>query len=131
MLRELPRTDPALWERISRPPSTDLDESDSEDDETDGAGSQLEDDDDHAGLEDDPFRDDDDFDDDSWMEPAQLMAQILHTEIESSSATGASCPGAADDVEVDLEAVHVPELQLGRGKRRRVATKKFDGFLGH
>ena len=35
MLRELPRTDPALWERISRPPSTDLDESDSEDDETD------------------------------------------------------------------------------------------------
>lgn len=129
MLRELPRTDPALWERISRPPSTDLDESDSDSD--DDASSQTGDDDDgSSGLEDDPFRDDDEFDDDSWMEPAQLMAQILDTEIESPSVASAY-PGAADDVEVDLEAVHVPESELGRGKRRRVTTKKFDGYLGH
>lgn len=80
----------------------------------------------------DPFENEEEFDDDSWIEPAQLMARILHPEVQSSASDSSLALGAADNVEIDLAAAHVPDGEdLGRGKRRRVSTKKFDGFLGH
>lgn len=80
----------------------------------------------------DPFGDEEDFDDDSWMEPAQLMSRILHPEIQPSAGESILGVGAVDEVEIDLNAAHVPDVEeLGRGKHRRMSTKKFDGFLGH
>lgn len=118
--------DPELWDRISNAAEMDNAASDSDDEVDSAVGAGAE-------CEDDPFADEADFDDDSWMEPAQLFARILNPS--SGGGDGAaddSGPGMADEAEVDLEGVHVPDgADLGRGKRRRVSNKKFDGFVGH
>lgn len=131
-MRELPRTDPEVWDRVSRSVGNDGSESDVESDDV-SAGEDVA----VAGpeeLDDDPFADDAEYDDDSWMEPAQLFSQLLNP---SSEPTGdvsgeLSGPGIAEEDVIDLEAVHVPDAEeFGRGKRRRVSNKQFDGFVGH
>ncbi|EIM82512.1 uncharacterized protein STEHIDRAFT_161050, partial [Stereum hirsutum FP-91666 SS1] len=79
-----------------------------------------------------PFEEDEDFEDDTWIEPAQLMAQMLGAVADRQPASSVGQTGLADHDEVDLQDVNVPAAdEMGRGKRRRTANRMFDGFVGH
>lgn len=123
--------DPELWDHVSRAVETE----DSVPSETLGKDdSALAD----QSAQEEPtgdelFTDEGEFNDDSWMEPGQLFSQILNPSLAvGDGTTEISGPGVADEDEIDLTTVHIPEIEeMGRGKRRRISNKWFDGFLGH
>lgn len=68
---------------------------------------------------------------DTWLEPSALMEQMFAAvPSEHAPTSGHGGLGLADELEPGEIEVPEPE-ELGRGKRRRVQTKKFDGFVGH
>ncbi|EIW84468.1 hypothetical protein CONPUDRAFT_151487, partial [Coniophora puteana RWD-64-598 SS2] len=118
ILREIPRSDPTLWDRISPsipdapdvPTVTPADHQDPIELDTPFSG--------------------EDFDDDTWQQPNDLMARILNPV--DANETTISGPGMVDNVNVDLATVQVPSSdEAGRRKRRRVSNKKYGDFVGH
>lgn len=118
ILRDLPRTDRALWDKISY---TILD-----DEPEDLPTTQADQD---PALNDpfDPFDADEaaDYDDDTAIDAREFMARILEP-----SASTAAGPGLADEMEPgELEIPSADES--GRGKRRRLANRLYDDYLAH
>lgn len=80
-----------------------------------------------------PFSDEvnTDIEDDTWMEPAQLMQNMVGVR-RSAGPLGEQDVGLAD--ELDPGELQVPEPEeLGRGKRRRRVTQKYgaEDFVAH
>ncbi|EIW77672.1 hypothetical protein CONPUDRAFT_156863 [Coniophora puteana RWD-64-598 SS2] len=119
-LRELPRTDPELDRQLSQEAANSTRPQDIAAASADEPADELT----------DPFENDKQHDDDTWMEPVDLMSWILHPGNDASALpTG---PGMADDPDVNLEELYVPEeVVFGRGKRRKVSNTRYEGFSGH
>ncbi|VDB96549.1 unnamed protein product [Peniophora sp. CBMAI 1063] len=136
-VRDLPRSDPALWAKIS----ADYARSTGEDSDDELSGmpdlveeSELSD----ASVSDGEnestvvYDDQVDLGDDSGMEPADLMAHIFAPR-EQSDTTPAVGQGLADGLVSDSEhpVVQSDEEQMGRGKRRKVANKQYKDYGMH
>ncbi|KAI0070338.1 hypothetical protein K474DRAFT_1608898 [Panus rudis PR-1116 ss-1] len=106
IIRDLPRTDPTLWNKVSA---------------------------DYAPDGPIVYDENADLGNDTALEPADLMLSILSPP-QRDLGTDVSAPGAADELEpgemVVPEADPTAEENLGRGKRHKMATSRYTKDFG-
>lgn len=127
ILRELPRSDPELWAKISGEEDdadlgVELDDSDLMDEATSGEVSGI-----NSAMQDCDAQDSDENEtDDTFITPAELMASILGNR-EFSDVPQIGLADQFDPGDMDIPQAE----EYGRGKRRRTLNSKFSDFLGH
>lgn len=125
VLRELPRSDPELWVKISGDDVASDGGAEDEDDEDGGEEDDSMGDDEGREDREPVFGDEDGDEDDTSIEPAALMARMLRIPVVFDQV-----PGEADGLEPDGVIIPDPD-SMGRGKRRKTATKQYNGYAGH